>query len=285
MISGFIWTRGYIALLLIGAGSGTLFTAVLLIEILSWIFVRMADRVSLKYLLIQSFFFFLRFMAIMTWERLLLVVFLVKIGLPPFHTWALQVFSFLNKAIFFFIRTIHKLLPLVFIIRLSSGIMCLLVFTIILTLSLLILPSVSSIFLVLAVSSIIHTGWLIIGGGSSLRFFLTYWILYLALVSLLLYSTLTVSEVQVLQINQSLASSRTWLVISGFPPLLIFWLKVMAIITLIHILFRGVLTVIRLLVLSLVAYFRIFILGKLSEEIKSPVLIPFIVSLAFYFLY
>jgi len=71
-------------------------------ELLSWLFSLLLGARAFKYLLMQRYFVLFRLIFIRVSGDLVLAVFLVKIGIPPFHLWLIPVLINLKKINFRF---------------------------------------------------------------------------------------------------------------------------------------------------------------------------------------
>jgi len=194
---------------------------IIVLEILSWLFAVCLGINLLKYLIVQVWFFILRILGVL-WSLFLLQVSVIfKVGVPPFHLWLLHILKLLEKYVLVFILTVHKLVPLVLLAVLLIPVYRLLGAFIG---SILLLFRTTNFITVLLLSSFIHSYWALLGAtrlGSS--FILVYWALY-GLITLLIF---TLKEGQVLQFDhsQGIWIGGYWLILSGIPPFVIFWLK------------------------------------------------------------
>jgi len=97
-------------------GSLRLLRLLVVLELLSWLFVILVPNTStLNYLLVQRYFLILGIARILFLPSLLIIVFLLKLGIPPFHVWFIKIARVLNKNRFSFIITLHKLIPILFL--------------------------------------------------------------------------------------------------------------------------------------------------------------------------
>ena len=218
--------RLYISCFFLLRGLANLLISLFILELLSWVLVIIIEAsLALKYLLIQRVFLFVGALGVFLKVRpILTLAILIKMGLPPFHLWFITLLSFFKKRLFFVILTFHKLLPVVLISKIMP-----LSFTrraiqlLLLTRGVFILQ-VRGVFSVFLVSSIIHSGWLILRRVISLSLGLFYWSCYSALVFLFLVSIRS-RRVKLTDLNQTSYRSLLWLTMSGIPPFTVFWLK------------------------------------------------------------
>lgn len=200
---------------------------------------------------------------------LLLLVRLLKVGLPPFHRWVLHIFSYLNKRGFLFITTVHKIAPVLLLIKLffSSFFLAIVSFAILFgRISFMLL--MSRLLGILAFSSMIHTGWMVFRAFCGLSLYVLYWVLYFFLILGLLRGISIRKNILDAGASQSRITRGCWLALSGIPPFLVFWLKVSILGTLLLIRVPVTLLLICILTLSIIGYFRVFSLRKLT---MSPV--------------
>lgn len=247
-------------------------------ETLSWLFVIIAKQVAFKYLIVQPFFLVIGLVRLSWWNRALIIRLLLKLGVPPFHVWAVHVLRYLNKRIFVFITTLHKVVPILLIVKLWGYYLVTPVLLLsVLTLSL-ILQS-RGLFIVITFSSILHRGWIILRGGISIGF---YWIYLISYVSLVfgLFSSLSIDSVLFGGSSQRLAASLYWLVLSGIPPFVMFWLKLFIIRALLRLSTATSFSILVAVLMSTLAYFRVFVLTKARKARMLALVLPFACSLA-----
>lgn len=262
---------GLFLVLIIGAGEMILI--LLIIELLSWGFtLLLKEGQPFKYLLVQRAFFLGR-LACLLWNPVLLIVFFfLKLGLPPFHLWFIALRFQLKKYEFLFFITIHKFLPLILIRQLLHNYL----FTpvvLVMILSGRMILELRELFSVLMISSMIHRGWMIIGALVGIKLILIYFALY----SILLRS-LFISLPAALKhgsVEQNSNTSLIWLVLSGLPPFTLFWLKVMVLSPILVTSLTMSLLIIRVSIISLYAYYRIFHLTlRVNYQNKAFSFIP-----------
>jgi len=177
-------------------------------------------------------------------------------GLVPFQVWAIRLIRGVVTWVVVFILTIHKLFPLFFLIKLFITGTAVIIGGRIMLITARLIVNTHNFLVTLLFSSIVHTTWIMLAGIFNKRLILVYWRIYRGL-SLGLVFVLIKANLNFLFIKQGFLAVSYWLVLSGFPPLIIFWLKayiVRGLIIRISNLWRGVLILIRVLVLR--AYFR-----------------------------
>lgn len=213
-------------------------------------------RSVIKYLLIQRTFFVFRILGLFWSPSLLLIAVFIKIGLPPFHSWYFKMSLFLEKNIFLFFSSIHKLGPLFLILKIRTFFVFFRVI-IVLILAVFLMAEVSRLYYLIILSSIVHSGWIFlaccINRGILLLYFLVYTLLIISFFRRFFFKNLLKRDDR-----QRGVLSLIWLGICGLPPFAIFWLKVnvFSILFLKILIFRIVLIVVA--VLSLAVYYRIF---------------------------
>jgi NADH:ubiquinone oxidoreductase subunit 2 (subunit N) len=239
----------------------------LIIELFSWLFIIIISSGAIfYYLILQSYFLLWSLIGIVGGNFILLIVrMFLKIGLPPIHSWVLHLFMVLHKIAFWFISTIHKLLPLIFLINLFSF-RILNRSLVIIRIILRIVMSVRriTITLVLGYSSIIHTGWILFRCIRGMNLTLFYLIGYYFLLMTFLIRSRG-HNLRLTIFNQNSLLSYTWLVLSGLPPFLMFWLKMSVLIGLFYLVIESFLLIVTLIV-TILAYFRVFSLNLIREQ-------------------
>jgi len=228
-----------------------------LIEILSWIFTLFLDKeLVLKYLLIQTAFLLTGLASALWFFKGLFLILLFKLGVPPFHLWFINLASALKKYSFLFIRTLHKLVPLFCLskfiyLRIVSVLFVVIVFS-----GVLIIES-RELFITLIISSMIHSGWIIIRRLIRIKFLIFYFVVYCFIVFLFVYR-LKLKNLWTARREQNSNSSFIWLILSGLPPFSLFWLKVLLVRhILIKLLLLSVLTI-TVSIIRLYVYYRMF---------------------------
>lgn len=192
----------------------------LILEWLSWIFSITLAVLSIKYLLVQRYFSLVFLVILFRMPKLIIVRLILKIGFPPFYSWAITLFKFFRKKSFLFAMTLHKILPTVFSRKcfsvfpglLSITILCILFFQAI------------NLFLVLMFSSFLHGWWVILAGCFYQKLFWQYWVVYGGMLFLFTIS-IAFSKLKLLRSGQTTLRGISFLVLSGFPPFLLFWVK------------------------------------------------------------
>ncbi len=149
---------------------------------------------------------------------------MLKLGLPPFHFWFISFSIMLSNIVFLFMTTIHKLLPyfilgksLLFLRGIRINMLILIRIRIILFQS-------RSFFLILAFSSLIHRIWITVRLLVRKAFSIAYWGLY-RIVIVTLLQPFSISRLLNLFLSQASLIKLSWIVLSGMPPLRLFWLK------------------------------------------------------------
>lgn len=239
-------------------GISNLVFALLILEILSWIFtLLLRSEVALKYLLVQRFFLLFGVIGLFWFWPFLVLAFLLKIGLPPFHSWIIAISVFFRTVVFTLFLSLHKILPLLVLgKRLLNFNRFYLLVAAFLIAAVLLFQAVS-LFFVIILSSIIHRIWIILSCLLSFRISLLYWFLYSILISILMLTAWN-KELKYLFREQSSVVRVVWLVLTGFPPFTIFWLKIFVIRITIIISLWGSFTILISSVLALFSYFRSF---------------------------
>jgi len=229
--------------------------AVFLIETLSWGFSLLLKEEALKYLVIQRFFFFISILGLFWCPLVVCVAIVLKLGLPPFHSWILNLMFYMKKSLFIFMTTIHKAFPLFFFVKLFLYKTFLVFITLVLILRGWLIVQSKRFYIIIIISSFIHSGWMLISRVTKKRLMFLYWSLYRCLISVFFY-ILFLSKVDQNINNQSTHLNRAWLIISGLPPFTLFWLK-LSIFSVIIIL-RAVnrLMLIMVSILRLASYYR-----------------------------
>jgi len=190
------------------------------------------------------------------WSPILIILgLLLKIGLPPVHIWFIKISFLLKKWIFLIFSTIHKLLPLLILGSLLTTINYL-VWAVLLAAGTLIFQ-VFELFFVLLASSIIHSRWALLAIQFNIKLRLAYWILY-SLVFIIFLTTVYFFILFKRGIEQSSSTIVVWLILSGLPPFIIFWLKVWIFLSLVQTRASLSLMLISISVLALTSYFRAF---------------------------
>jgi len=225
-LGGYLITVVYLCVIIFSLNSGNVIILIVLIELLSWLFSLYlnADTV-LKYLLVQNYFSLLRIPLILFKGPLLAITLILKMGLPPFQLWVISLVQKIDKRVFLFFVTLHKLVPF-----LVLGTVTLSKITLVLGRAMLLLRgwaifSASQLVLVLLLSSFVHARWLFLLLGVRLEFIVFYWVVY-SIMTVLLFLFLAYSVLSLSRFSQNSLSSLAFLILSGLPPFTVFWLKV-----------------------------------------------------------
>jgi len=266
-------------------GSLRLLRLLVVLELLSWLFVILVPNTStLNYLLVQRYFLILGIARILFLPSLLIIVFLLKLGIPPFHIWFIKIARVLNKNRFSFIITLHKLIPILFLSKVIFRIISFIIIWLRLIVVGLALISRRTLFFTLIYSSIIHSIWIILSIILSKGFVLFYWVIYRSLL-VILVSLINFIKIENSYLTQRVFLSKCWLLISGIPPFLLFWFKVYLLVWIIYLfgLFIRV-VVITVRVFALTSYYRTWHFGRLLDRriINTQIISPFIIILVFW---
>jgi len=197
----------------------------------------------------------LSLMGLLWFPVLLILGFFLKIGLPPIHIWFIKLTFLIKKWVFLVFSTVHKLFPLILLgslfIRRSYFLWVLLL------IGGRLIFQVFDFFFILLASSIIHRSWTLLAVQFNLKLRLTYWVLYSLVFSVFL-RTVHFFLLFKRSVEQSRSTAIVWLVLSGLPPFVIFWLKMWIFLWLTQVRERLSLIVIIISVLALTSYFRAF---------------------------
>jgi len=199
------------------------------LELLSWMVLFLLPLVkTFNYLIIQGYFLLLSIVGILWVPIFICAGLLLKMGIPPFQSWLIRVIGALTSSRFIFFSTLHKLVPILLLSKIIIFSFRLLFARIAILVTLRLVTNLFSLLLVLIFSSRVHVIWIVLGGNFCKGFLLFYWALYCIMVFLLVFS------VRNLVFSKTYLTQRSytrvlWLIISGIPPFLIFWLKVQVI--------------------------------------------------------
>jgi hypothetical protein len=208
--------RGFMNLLLILIG----------LELLSWLYMLvLPSRATLAYIIIQRYFIFISILRAGILIFILMPALLLKMGLPPFHGWVLLIMLILEVPTLLFILLIHKILPILLTGKLLLSNLSLFVVVLSLLLRGCLIFQLGNLLQTVIFSSIVHSIWLVIRTLISIGFYIIYWLLY-SIISILLIRGRDSKKRKLMDYNQSVLSSLAWLVISGLPPFIIFWIKI-----------------------------------------------------------
>jgi len=275
----------YSMLLLSAFGCLNILITLITIEIFSWIFVILIPTYSsLNYLVIQSYFLVIGLIRIIYFPRLLLFVIIIKLGLPPFHIWFIRIALVINKIVFLFIITLHKLFPIIFLSKLIFRSWRFLLLRRRVIFIRRFIARRRTLFFTLLSSSIIHRIWIVVSIVSSKGFVFFYWGVYRILLRIIV-NIIILKTVKQSYLVQTIEISKCWLLLSGIPPFIIFWLKVFLLTRIICIL--GVSITLGFLlrrVVALTSYYRTWHSGSLLENriILSNYSVPFLIILSFW---
>ena len=232
------------------------FIVLFFIEILSWIFLFiMPIEIVIGYLLIQAYFLIIRLSGIIISRILLALALRLKLGLPPFHSWVLRVSERLEKSQFVFITTLHKIYPIFFICLIILNIKIFLYLSFILIFSTILLINIGDSFIIFVFSSIAHRCWILFSRLVRKGFLIVYWRIYRILIVLFVRSLIRKTIKGSLDNNYSVQLS--WFILSGFPPFVLFWIKINLFLEFLKrtsLFYRTVLTLTRVIALS--CYYR-----------------------------
>jgi len=275
----------YINILFLSLGSLSLLRLMLSLELISWIFVVLIPRnFTLNYLIVQSYFLVMGLCRVFLMPFVLIAFFLIKLGIPPFHLWFIRVARSLNKNVFVFIITIHKLVPVLFLRKVLIRYISFVVLSSRLIIVGLSLIRRRTIFFTIIFSSIVHTIWISFRIVIRKNLVILYWFSYRSLLFILL-SILGFIKMDQSYLTQGTFTSKCWLLISGIPPFIIFWFKVYLLIWLIYVVGVVIGTVIMLVgVLALTSYYRTWHIGSLLEHRFIPLtfISPFLIVFMFW---
>lgn len=267
----------YLLILIFSLGANNVIMLLVLLELLSWVFSSMlVPYVAIKYLIVQSYFVFLLLLGIMFKVEMVGIAFFLKIGLPPFHLWFFVVSLSLTGPMFLIFRTIHKIVPLLTMVKLIRVPVVLL------------LVGVASVLLFQAVmlyyalfcSSLMHSGWMLFSLMVRTMFFMVYFVLYVGFLTSILFG---IKLLRYSNVSQFSLIRIVWLGMSGIPPFTFFWLKAFVIFNLL--LFFGDVVVAVLLfssILALTSYFRVFHIGLKLGRRYSFIMLPVLSFLMFW---
>lgn len=231
----------------------------------------------LFYLVLQRYFVIWGLLSILISEPLLLLVSIfLKSGLPPIHSWILRLLMVSEKIVFWFVSSIHKLFPIFVIIFLLSNSPGSLTFLFIsICLPMLLASKRAYLVLVVGLSSIIHTGWVLLSCLRGTELVVKYILLYYTALYLFIALARRLFLIN-LSFNQNSLLRYLWLILSGIPPFLIFWLKLRVVISLAAFSFIFSFFVIFLLVFIILRYFRRYRINLLEDQAYSMI-IPFVI--------
>jgi len=256
----------YIVIFVTTLGCIRLLSLLIILEVISWLFVTLLPSSStLNYLIIQSYFLIIRLSRVLFLPSILIISFLLKLGLPPFHIWFLRVSRTLNKLSFSFIITIHKLIPIIFLRKVLFRVLSFILVSLRLVITGLTLVRRRTLFFTLLFSSIVHSVWILLGVLIRKSFLIFYWVIY-RILFITLIRLLSFMKLEQSYLIQRIFTSKCWLLISGIPPFMLFWLKVYLLIWLAYRIgfFIGI-AIIVVRVFALTSYYRTWHYGSLVE--------------------
>jgi NADH:ubiquinone oxidoreductase subunit 2 (subunit N) len=200
----------------------------ILLEILSWGLAFLLDKGALNYLIIQSIFVPFVFLSLLFNSLVLFSLrMLFKMGLPPFHFWFFKVVKRLNSKTFLFFRTLHKVVPIIVLVLISSKII--LKLRVILSFfRVFLLSTISNVKNILISSSFFHTGWIVIASTKRGVLVLSYWAIYRIVLAIVINS-LMLKSLNLWNVSINEITLILLLILSGMPPLRLFWWKVRAV--------------------------------------------------------
>lgn len=249
--------------------------SIFIIETLSWVFSLLLNEAVFKYLSLQRLFLFIGIVSILFRPLVFVVALLFKIGIPPFHLWVFNISYLINKNTFLILTTLHKLFPLFFLSKVIFLKTFIIIINTIIFLFILLFLQYKNMLLVMTLSSFTHSIWLLVCGILKLSLILVYWVFYSAFYTIMLYS-FSVKVIKYSDETQSSFSSIIWLIMSGFPPFTIFWLKItLFVMLLIYRIISRYFTIL-VSVIRIVAYYRIFNLSLIGTFIYKKLFLLYI---------
>jgi len=267
----------YFLVLLIRVGISNFLVLLLVIELISWIVSIWLSRIRFKYLVVQRYFFLGRLFSLIVMKELLVFFLFLKIGLPPFHSWFIRISSFMNKLLFIFFSTLHKLVSLLALglIGLLSNYFLIGVISLLFVRTLIIVQRYS-FWVVLVASSFIHTYWMALSLKLNLKLFFIYWAIYSIVTRILLLRNYY-NIIVFLNYRQGSLTLIIWLCLSGLPPFTVFWLKLNVVVETLSL--RLLLTTMLLLsaVARMASYYRIFHLNLALSVNLSKMVLPLLI--------
>jgi len=226
-------------------------------EILSWVFILILPLVlTLRYLVVQRVFFILRLLGVFWVPWVILIRLVLKLGIPPLHLWIIRIARRLSKESLAFLLTIHKVYPLFVLTKIVLRAQGAITVIVSLRISSLLIRDIGIVFITILYSSAINSIWILVRAAFSIRLVSFYWLVYRGMLSLILAS-LIFKDAKQMSFNQRILRRRIWLVLRGFPPFVLFWIKLYVVLSSIAI-FGFILTSALVLtrVLILRAYYR-----------------------------
>jgi hypothetical protein len=198
------------------------------------------------------------------------------------HAWIAHILSLLGGIEFFFMTTVHKMLPFLLTIKFWASFGLVLLRVIVIRGSLVLICQRRLVSTVLIFSSSLHSSWMFLIGVTGLRVFFYYWILYRTLIGRLLGRVFLFSVLS--SSFQNSVTNLHWFVLSGVPPLLVFWLKLLVVSVLINLSLSLVISLLLGVLLSILRYFRVFLLRKTFKGLVGATTLPGLRLLALWLL-
>lgn len=216
--------------------------------------------------------------AINSLPSLLLMATAIKSGTPPFHFWFPQLIEEVNWLQIILLLVVQKIIPLIFIFY-SIRILSILVIIRRGLIGAIGGFNQNSIKKILAYSSIVHMGWLIISMNSGIEITLLYFIFYSIIIVSFIFS-LKDSSIRINRFTPSKFNPQFWNLtnslclfsLSGLPPFLGFFIKIAVVVYSIKTLIV-ILILIRFSLISIIYYIRVVYTCishyRLSTKIKN----------------
>lgn len=239
------------------------------LTLIVFVFFHLRDwEVTIKYFIVQTFNSLLIVLSIMlTITTLIILLAITKMGLVPFHLWFQDLIKFISTSRFFLLLSIQKLplLVIAFLFRFNFSILLLRLWVVLrrfLTLA------VRGIYFLIFFSSVIHSYFLLISQILSWQLFVGYFTLYSRLCFLL---SLRIKNRYIRIYFAPAAVLFTFLVFSGIPPFIMFFIKLTIIITLIILIKTQLLLWVTAITCRFFFYFRILFFSRFfyNEDDKS----------------
>jgi NADH:ubiquinone oxidoreductase subunit 2 (subunit N) len=221
---------------------------------------------------IQTYFILIGIFSVLWWTQIFILAGLLKIGVPPFHSWLIQILKRQNSTVFVIITTLHKLAPVMLLISLLLH-ATMWPFITGLILRVLLIGSSVDFSLILIFSSLSHTIWMLLRSVVRMGLVLFYWLSYSILTIILLEFK---SKVEYFLVSKGSLLRTYWLIVSGIPPFVMFFIKIHIINRLIMFYFWVCFIILILVVFSIMAYYRVFRTSFVTRDrhfrLSSPIL-------------
>lgn len=214
--------------------------------------------------------------SVLWWTQMFILARLLKIGVPPFHSWLVQILKSQNRTVFVIITTLHKLAPVILLISLLLH-TAIWPFIAGLILRVLLIGSSVDFSLILIFSSLSHTIWILLRSVVRIGLVLVYWLSYSVLTTILLEFK---SKVEYFFVSKGSLLRTYWLIVSGIPPFVVFFIKIHIINRLITFYFWVCFIVLILVVFSIIAYYRVFRTSLITRDIHFRFTAPILSSIA-----